>query len=109
LTHTAGSGYSPFVSSNREPLAPTVADRRGKTMDLDHLAQIAANFYYAHKMGVIIGAAALIILILLKPKPMLKTIGLLLAIAVAVYIVMLIIDVIFSGVEVKEKMIHKSE
>ena len=78
-------------------------------MDLDHLANIVLSFYYAHKIGVIIGVVVLIVLILLKPKPMLKAIGILLALAVAVYIVMLIIDVTFSGVEVKEKMIHKSE
>ncbi|MCF8052425.1 MAG: hypothetical protein K9L59_14370 [Desulfobacterales bacterium] len=78
-------------------------------MDMDHLSNIVLSFYYAHKIGVIIGVVVLVILILIKPKPMLRAIGILLALAVAVYIVMLIIDVTFSGVEVKEKMIHKSE
>ena len=77
-------------------------------MDLSELARLAVNFYYDYKMVVIIGAVVLVVLILIKPKPMLKTLGILAAIAVAVYIVILIGDMIFSGVGLKEKMIHKS-
>ncbi len=80
-----------------------------KTMDLDHLANVVVSFYYAHRIGVIIGVVVLIILILLKPKPMLKAIGILLALAAAVYIVSLIFDVTFTGMDAKEKMIHKSQ
>ncbi len=77
-------------------------------MDLNELSRIAVNFYYDYKLFVIIGAGVLLVLILLKPKPMLKSIGILLGIAVAVYIVILIGGMVFSGVELKEKMIHKS-
>ena len=77
-------------------------------MELSELARVAVNFYYAHKMWVLIGFGVLIVLTLIKPKPMLKSIGILVGIAVAVYIVMLIWEMTFSGVELKEKMIHKS-
>jgi hypothetical protein len=77
-------------------------------MELSELARIAVNFYYAHKMWVLIGVGVLVVLTLIKPKPMLKTLGILVGIALAVYIVMLIWDMTFSGVALKEKMIHKS-
>ncbi|MGD8366955.1 MAG: hypothetical protein PVG78_04875 [Desulfobacterales bacterium] len=77
-------------------------------MDLQELSRLAVNFYYDYKLFVIIGAVILIILILLKPKPMLKSIAILVGIAVAVYIVSLIGQMLFSGVELKEKMINKS-
>ena len=78
-------------------------------MDLDELVRIAVNFYYAHKWVVIIGAVILIVMILLKPKPTLKALGILVVLAVAVYIVSLIFDVTFTGMDSKEKMIHKSQ
>ena len=77
-------------------------------MDLQELSQLAVNFYYDYKLFVIIGTVILVVLIILKPKPMLKSIGILIGIAVVVYIVILIGEMIFSGVEIKEKMINKS-
>lgn len=76
-------------------------------MDLNGLARIAANFYYSHTLVVIVGAAVLLILVLVKPKPMLKALAILVGAAVAVYIVTLIADMTFSGVGLKEKMIDK--
>jgi xanthine/uracil permease len=89
--------------------ASPAANKGGiEAMDLQELSRLAVNFYYDYKLFVIIGAVILIILILLKPKPMLKSIAILVGIAVAVYIVSLIGQMLFSGVELKEKMINKS-
>jgi hypothetical protein len=105
LTPAPGSRYIPFgfiLSATQR------ARREIVPMDLHELTQLAVNFYYDYKWVVIIGAAILLLLVILKPKPMLKSIGILVGIAVAIYIVMLIGDMIFSGVEVKEQMIHKT-
>jgi xanthine/uracil permease len=108
LTPAAGSGYSSSRVSRRAHGASPTNSNEMEAMDLNELSRLAVNFYYDYKLFVIIGTLILVVLILLKPKPMLKSIGILIGIAAAVYIVILIGEMIFSGVELKEKMINKS-
>lgn len=77
-------------------------------MDIDQISRFALDFYYGHKIVVIVAAVVLVIMVLLKPKAMLKTLAIIAALVVAIYIVTLIGDMIFSGVGLKEKMINQS-
>lgn len=75
-------------------------------MNLDELIRIAMNFYYTHTLisiGVLVGVG---ILLIIKPKPVLKTIGVLAVLVIAAYILYLLYDALFSGMTGKKKLLR---
>ena len=75
-------------------------------MDFEDLFHHLANFYYGHTV-VAIGVMVVVgLLIVFRPKAMLKTVGLLLALAVAVYFFTLFMDMAGSGRSQKKEMIE---
>ena len=76
-------------------------------MTVDDLTRIVMNFYHTHTIAAICVLAGLGILLLIKPKPVLKTIGVLVALCVVGYILYLLFDALFSGISGKKTIIHK--
>ncbi len=75
-------------------------------MDLENLVSRLSDFYYSHTVVAIGLGVVLLLLICFRPKAMLKTAGLLLALAVAVYFFTLFIDMAGSGRSQKKEMIQ---
>jgi len=76
-------------------------------MDLDSLFDWAAHFYAAHPYWAIGIAAALALLIFLRPKQVFKTLFILLLVAVAAYVLYLIGQAVLAGIAGKQQMINK--
>jgi hypothetical protein len=75
-------------------------------MDIESLVSRLTDFYYSHTVVAIGLAVVVLLLVCFRPKAMLKTAGLLLALAVAVYFFTLFIDMAGSGRSQKKEMIH---
>ena len=75
-------------------------------MDIESLVSRLTDFYYSHTIVAIGLAVILLLLVCFRPKAMLKTAGLLLVLAVAVYFFTLFIDMAGSGRSQKKEMIH---
>lgn len=75
-------------------------------MDFDRFIIPLTDFYYQHTAVTIGLAVVLLLLICFRPKAMLKTAGILLAFAVAVYFFTLFMDMAESGRAQKKEMIH---
>lgn len=78
-------------------------------IDVESLTNTLAYFYYTHTYLAIGLAAAVVLLALFRPKAMLKTAGVVLALAGAVYFFTLFVDMAGSGRSQKSDMIHKVE
>ena len=76
-------------------------------MHLDSLFSWAGGFYAAHPYWTIGIAAALLLLIFLRPKQVLKTLIILLLVAVAAYVLYLIGQAVLAGIAGKQQMISK--
>jgi amino acid permease len=75
-------------------------------IDFENLLTRLTSFYYSQTIVAIALAVVLLLLIFLRPKAMLKTAGILLALAVAVYLFTLFIDTAGTGRSHKKEMIH---
>ena len=75
-------------------------------IDFENLLTRLTSFYYSHTIVAIALAVVLLLLIFLRPKATLKTAGILLALAVAVYLFTLFIDTAGTGRSHKKEMIH---
>jgi len=75
-------------------------------MDFENLLTRLTSFYYGHTIVAIALAVVLLLLIVFRPKAMLKTAGIVLALAVAVYLFTLFIDTAGTGRSHKKEMIH---
>jgi CHASE2 domain-containing sensor protein len=74
-------------------------------MDINNLMRLANNFFQTHTLLVIAGAAALIIIICLKPKTAFKFLLVVLGVAVAGYLLYYIGGAALSGMAGKKQMI----
>jgi hypothetical protein len=90
----------PFGTQKGDPAMPSV---------LNSLADTIVNFYYGHTYLTIGLAAVLVLLSLFRPKAMLKTAGIVVALAAAAYFFTLFIDMAGTGRSQKNEMIHKIE
>ena len=77
-------------------------------MDLNELIRIITNFYHAHTGVAICLLVGLGILMIVKPKPVLKTLGVIAGLIVAAYILYLLYDALFSGMTGKKELFLKS-
>jgi uncharacterized membrane protein (DUF485 family) len=75
-------------------------------IDFENLLTRPTSFYYSQTIVAIALAVALLLLIFFRPKAMLKTAGIVLALAVAVYLFTLFIDTAGTGRSHKKEMIH---
>ncbi|MBC2737219.1 MAG: hypothetical protein HF981_22840 [Desulfobacteraceae bacterium] len=75
-------------------------------IDFENLLTRLTSFYYGHTIVAIALAVALLLLIFFRPKAMLKTAGIVLALAFAVYLFTLFIDTAGTGRSHKKEMIH---
>jgi amino acid permease len=75
-------------------------------IDFEKLLTQLTSFYYGHTIVVIALAVVLLLLIFFRPKAMLKTAGIVIALAVAVYLFTLFIDTAGTGRSHKKEMIH---
>ncbi len=75
-------------------------------MDLNSLVIYLTDFYYRHTIVAIGLAVVLLLLACFRPKALLKTAGILLAFAVAVYFFTLAMDMAGSGRAQKKEMIQ---
>ena len=75
-------------------------------MDIESLVSRLTDFYYSHTIVAIALAVVVVLLICFRPKAMLKTAGIVLAFAVAVYFLTLFMDMAGSGRAQKKEMIH---
>ena len=75
-------------------------------IDFTNLLTRLTSFYYGHTIVAIALAVALLLLICFRPKAMLKTAGIVIALAVAVYLFTLFIDTAGTGRSHKKEMIH---
>lgn len=78
-------------------------------IDLESLFAQLTNIYYNHTIPTIAAGVVLFLLICFRPKALLKTAGIVLALAVAVYGFMLAMDMTGTGRSQKHEMIHKVE
>ncbi len=75
-------------------------------MNFDHLIVHLTDFYHGHTILAIVLAVVIVLLICFRPQAMLKTIGILAALAVVVYSLSLAIDMARSGRSHKKEMIQ---
>lgn len=75
-------------------------------MDIESLTSLLTDFYYRHTIFAIGLAVVILLLACFRPKAMLKTAGILLAFAVAVYFFTLFMDMAGSGRAQKKEMFH---
>jgi len=75
-------------------------------IDFENLLTQLTSFYYSHTIVAIALAVVLLLLIFFRPKAMLKTAGIVIALAVAVYLFTLFIDTAGTGRSHKKEMIH---
>jgi len=78
-------------------------------MTLETLVTYLRSFYYNHTIAAIAVGAAIILLVCLRPKAMLKVVGLILAFLVVAYLSSLAIDMAGSGRAPKRDMIHTAD
>ena len=78
-------------------------------MDFQPLIDGVHNIYAQYPLYCYLAAGALFLLTVWKPAKMLKRALLLLVLLVVVYICFFLIDSMFSGVDVKQKAIHRTE
>lgn len=76
-------------------------------MHLDSLISWAGGFYAAHPYWAIGIVAALLLLIFLRPKQILKILFFLILMAVAAYVLYLIGQAVLAGIAGKQQMINK--
>jgi amino acid permease len=74
--------------------------------DFENLLTRLTSFYYSQTIVAIALAVVLLLLIFFRPKATLKTAGIVLALAVAVYLFTLFIDTAGTGRSHKKEMIH---
>jgi hypothetical protein len=75
-------------------------------MDLESLFGNLTDFYYSHTVVAIALGVVLLLLACFRPKAMLKTAGLLLALVVAAYFFTLFMDMAGSGRSQKKDLIE---
>jgi amino acid permease len=75
-------------------------------IDFENLLTRLTSFYYSQTIVAIALAVVLLLLIFFRPKATLKTAGIVLALAVAVYLFTLFIDTAGTGRSHKKEMIH---
>ena len=75
-------------------------------IDFENLLTRLTSVYHSHTIVAIALALVLLLLIFFRPKAMLKTAGIVLALAVAVYLFTLFIDAAGTGRSHKKEMIH---
>lgn len=78
-------------------------------MTLEAFVTYLRSFYYNHTIAAIVVGAAVILLICLRPKAMLKVAGLILAFLVVAYLSSLAIDMAGSGRAFKRDMTHTAD
>jgi len=78
-------------------------------IDLESLFAQLTNIYHSHTIPAIAAVVVLFLLICFRPKALLKTAGVVLALAVAVYGFMLAMDMAGTGRSQKQEMIQKVE
>ncbi|MGD9098723.1 MAG: hypothetical protein PVF97_11595 [Desulfobacterales bacterium] len=75
-------------------------------MDIDNLVAYLTDFYYSHTVVAIALVVVIVILVIFRPKAMLKTAGMIVALAVVAYLMSLAIDMAGSGRSQKEEAIQ---
>ncbi len=75
-------------------------------MGIDNLIVHLSDFYYNHTVIAIALAVCLVLLVIFRPKAMLKTAGMIITLAVVAYIMSLAIDVAGSGRSQKEEAVQ---
>lgn len=75
-------------------------------MNIENLLAHLTDFYYSHTVIAITLAVILLLLICFRPKAMLKTTGILLVMAVAVYFFTLFMDMSETGRSLKKDMVE---
>jgi hypothetical protein len=76
-------------------------------MEIEQLLSWASGFYHSQPLLVLGIAAAAAVVTVLRPKQTAKTLGTLALLAVAAYVVYMIGEALLTGVEEKNRMIHK--
>lgn len=77
-------------------------------MNPDQMLQIAIAYAQRNTTAVLVGAAILLLLTLVKPKSMLKLYGAGLLLLIGLYLLTLFGEVISSGTSQKNRMIYKT-
>jgi hypothetical protein len=75
-------------------------------MDLASLFTLLTDFYYRHTVVAIAMGVVFLLLVCFRPKAMLKTAGLVLALAVAAYFFTQFLDMAESGRSQKKDMVE---
>jgi hypothetical protein len=75
-------------------------------VDFENLLTQITSFYYSHTIAAIALVVVLLLLICFRPKAILKTGSIILALAFAVYLFTLFIDTAGTGRSHKKDMIH---
>lgn len=77
-------------------------------MDLDSLVRTAVHYFHQYTVVSLVFLAALAVFVFIKPKQAFKAAVFALVIGVMFYVISLVNDSMFSGVQQKDKMIKRS-
>ncbi len=75
-------------------------------MDIDYLIAHIREFFFGHSVIAIVIAVVIALLVIFRPKAMLKTAGMIMTLAVAAYLLSNTIDMADSGRSLKEKAVQ---